>query len=49
MTLNSNTQFEEKLTLGSKSDMRNLVNFNASMGNYVMFSSKTIEGLCREK
>ena len=25
-------KFEEKLTLGSKNDMRNLVNFNASIG-----------------
>ena len=25
-------KFEEKLTLGSKNDMRNLVNFNASSG-----------------
>ena len=27
-------KFEEKLTLGSKNDMRNLVNFNASSGKY---------------
>ena len=26
----SDTKFEEKLTLSSKNDMRNLVNFNAS-------------------
>ena len=26
-------KFEEKLTLGSKNDMRNLVNFNVSSGN----------------
>ena len=26
------SKFEEKLTLGSKNDMRNLVNFNASSG-----------------
>ena len=32
MTLNSDPKFEEKLTLGSKNDMRNLVNFNASSG-----------------
>ena len=25
-------KFEEKLTLGSKNDMRNLVNFNANSG-----------------
>ena len=29
MTRNSNAKFEEKLTLGSKNDMTNLVNFNA--------------------
>ena len=32
MTLKSDSKFEEKLTLGSKNDMRNLVNFNASSG-----------------
>ena len=32
MTLKSDVKFEEKLTLGSKNDMRNLVNFNASRG-----------------
>ena len=30
MTLKSDAKFEEKLTLGSKNDMRNLVNFIAS-------------------
>ena len=30
MTLMSDTKFEEKLALGSKNDMTNLVNFNAS-------------------
>ena len=30
MILKSDTKFEEKMTLGSKNDMRNLVNFNAS-------------------
>ena len=30
MTLKSNVKFEEKLTLGSKNDMRNFVNFNGS-------------------
>ena len=30
MTLKSDSKFKEKLTLGSKSDMRNLENFNAS-------------------
>ena len=28
--LRSDVKFEEKLTLGSRNDMRNLVNFNAS-------------------
>ena len=32
MKLKSDAKFEEKLTLGSKNDMRNLVNFNASRG-----------------
>ena len=32
MTLKSDTKFEEKLTLGSKNDMRNLVNLNVSSG-----------------
>ena len=34
MTLKSNAKFEEKLTLGPKNDIRNLVNFNASSGKY---------------
>ena len=33
MTLKSDAKFEEKLTLGSKNDMRNLVNFNARRDN----------------
>ena len=32
MTLKSDAKFEGKLTLGSKNDMRKLVNFNASSG-----------------
>ena len=32
MTLKSDAKFKEKLTLHSKNDMRNLVNFNASSG-----------------
>ena len=32
MKLKSDAKFEEKLTLVSKNDMRNLVNFNASSG-----------------
>ena len=34
MKLKSDAKFEEKLTLGSKNDMRNLVNFNDSSGKY---------------
>ena len=30
--MKSDAKFEEKLTLGSKNDVRNLVNFNASCG-----------------
>ena len=30
MTMKSDAKFEEKLTYGSKNDLRNLVNFNAS-------------------
>ena len=32
MTLKSDAKFEEKLTLDSKIDVRNLVNFNVSSG-----------------
>ena len=32
MTLKSDAKFKEELTLGSKNDMRSLVNFNASTG-----------------
>ena len=32
MTLKSDAKFEEKLTLASKNDIRNLVNFNARSG-----------------
>ena len=32
MTLKSDAKFEEKLTVGSKNDMRNLVNFDTSSG-----------------
>ena len=31
MTLTSYAKFEEKLTLGYKNDMKNLVNFNSSL------------------
>ena len=32
MTLKNDAKFEEKLTLGSKTDMKNLMSFNASSG-----------------
>ena len=32
VTPKSDAKFEEKLTLGSKNNMRNLLNFNASRG-----------------
>ena len=32
MTLKNDVKFKEKLTLGSKNDLRSLVNFNASSG-----------------
>ena len=32
MTLKGDAKFEEKLTLGCKNDIGNLVNFNASSG-----------------
>ena len=32
MTLKSDAKFEEKLTLDSKKDVRNLVSFNVSSG-----------------
>ena len=32
MTVKSDAKFEEKLTLGSKKDMKNLVSFNVSSG-----------------
>ena len=32
MTLKSDSKYEEKLTLGSKNNMSNLLNFNASSG-----------------
>ena len=46
MALKSEAKFEEKLVLGSKNDMRNLMNLNASSGKsenlhfYVLLLSK---------
>ena len=37
MTLKNDANFEEKLTPGSKNDMRNLVNFNMSSGKSESF------------
>ena len=37
MTLKSDPIFEEKLTLGSKNDIRDFVNFNASSGKSEKF------------
>ena len=34
MTMKSDAKFEEKLTLGSKYDMRNLMTFNARSGKF---------------
>ena len=34
MTVKSDAKFEEKLTLGSKNNLRNLVNFNAISGKF---------------
>ena len=47
MTLKSDAKFEEKLTHGSKNDMRNLVNINAESGKSILFlSQKRTEELC---
>ena len=34
MTLKRDAKFEEKLALGSRNDMKNLVNLNTSNGKY---------------
>ena len=39
MTLKSDAKFEEKLTLGSKNDMRNLVNFHPTTQKSRNFTS----------
>ena len=39
MTLKSDTKFEEKLTISSKNDMRNLVNFYATTQKSKNFTS----------
>ena len=40
MTLKSDAKLEEKLTLVSKNDMRNLVNFIASSGKFCVITLK---------
>ena len=37
MTLKNDAKFEEKLALGSKNEMTNLVNFNVSSGKFEKF------------
>ena len=39
MTLTSNAKFEEKLTLGSRNDIRNLVDFHATTQKFKDFQS----------
>ena len=39
MTLRSDAKFEEKLTLGSKNDTRNLVNFHQTTQKFKNFTS----------
>ena len=34
MTLKSDAKFEEKMTLGSKNNVKNLMNFNTSSGKF---------------
>ena len=51
MTLKSDAKFEEKLTLGSRNDMRNSVNFNARSGaafveSILCLDQKRTEELC---
>ena len=43
MTLKSDAKLEEKLNLGSKNDMRNLVNFIASSGKFYVITLKNDE------
>ena len=39
MTLQSDAKFEEKLTLGSKNDMRNVMNFQPTTQKSINFTS----------
>ena len=51
MTLKSDAKFEEKLSLGSENDMRNLANFNARSGKSenldIVFELKKYSGVMR--
>ena len=51
MTLKSDAKFQEKLSLGSKNDMKNLANFNARSGKpenlHIMFELKKHSGVMR--
>ena len=50
MTVTSDAKFEETLTLGSKKDMQNLVNFNASSGKSenLYFDMVFLQKLCND-
>ena len=55
MTLNSDAKFEEKLTYGSKNNLRNLMNFNSSLKiwtlmcyfswKFIMYEPKKYRGI----
>ena len=51
MTLKSDAKFEEKLSLGSENDMKNLANFNARSGKSenldIVFELKKYSGVMR--
>ena len=40
MTLKSDAKFEEKLTLGSKNEMRNLMNFDPTLESLKIYTLK---------
>ena len=49
MTLEGDAKFEEKLALGFKNDMTNLVNFNASSGKFqiLLFDVQLLSIACK--
>ena len=49
MKLESDAKFEEKLALGFKNDMTNLVNFNASSGKFqnLLFDVQLLSIACK--